>query len=189
MRYSIQFGLLLIVAVGMVGSCNVDPALNKPTLTQSEEPVITAEYTFSCAPDGVTNDELISQVQDSPADGVYIRPSGDHCQFHLIYKSAGSEHQLTDSPGGHILVAGVKDSSDRTVVCTSNIDHSQIPDAFDPETGDVGRSMNAVTIRCAVNDSGTWSDMQPLIEPGGSWAAWIMSLEAIDDPEPRFELV
>jgi hypothetical protein len=154
----------------------------------------TPERNFTCEPDAVREAEVFRAVTGAPGAALMLRPIGESCRYHLLYRSAdGKENMLSLSPGLFLLgdakrfTGSTPEEGEQTVVCASDMQHRQSSVAStEPET--VNRSLESVSVLCAVERQGGWK--RAIVVPGGSdWAAWVLEVGEVEQKPGVFRVV
>ncbi len=147
--------------------------------TPSDEPMVQVVKGFECTPEAIGAGDTIADLPDGSS--LWIEPAGeDPCHYHLFYDNGTQKQQVSTAPGGYMFALAWQSPAKDLAICGSNIHHELVDGGL--------REITDVTLECAFRVQGLWTDLVPVVQPEGAWAAWPRSLGLAEGSNDTLEL-
>ena len=160
--------IVVAAAVLSAGCATTAP----PPKRETSEPPVERYKRFECVDSPDTSLRNIARVGGTAGDSIAIRPTGQPCDFELVYRSASGVDVRLGGSGGYLLAAGKLFVDGTALVCASNVAHDIDPDA--PQSS--RRIIESVAIECTSYDGTRWAPLRAVAGGGTEWAAWVASI-------------
>ena len=128
--------------------------------------------------------DVVTEVEGTNEE-LIVRPAGAPCTYEIVHRLGAVEHVVSSAPGAHLFFDAEHDDALGTVVCLSNLQHSEnngISDQIERRTGvegHIGLRIDSVSVECAVRQpDGTWTETVTVAPGTASAAMWLNNIEA-----------
>ena len=164
----------MLTAVALTGATACAASGVAPEKPSKGESDVKPYLKFSCV-QGAQGARDLARVAGARGHTVAIRPTGEACDFDLMYRVPGGT-SVRLGRGGYLVAAARQFPDGTAIVCASNVAHTPDTEAS-AAPGRLPRVIEQVDVECGSFDGQRWSPMAPIASGGREWAGWVASVD------------